>query len=175
MSDLLANLKKRRADWNDRLNKNRKAMADAMQAVLVDEAHLQELDFAIEALSIVPAPAPAAPPQKPQEKAPLAQCIEAIRLWHLESYEGSDRNVADMLKAKGHKFRLPTVRNALAEIGTPSRAAARPAETDAETDRSSQRTLETATPTNDGAGAESVDAVEAERPKFLTRAKAAAE
>lgn len=56
-----------------------------------------------------------------------------------------------------------------------SRAAARPAESDAETDRSSQRTLETATPTNDGAGAESVDTVEAERPVFLTRAKAAAE
>jgi hypothetical protein len=171
-TDLLANLKKRRADWNDRLSENRKALADAMQAVLVDEAHLQEIDFAIEALSIVPHGAPAAPPEKPPEKAPLDKCIAAIRsTFIMPLREGvTDRMAQEQLAKAGHKFRLPVVRKALAMIGQEARAVQPAPDAHAEASHATPR---------DGAGtamfdipqAETVDQVEADRPAFTRRTK----
>ncbi|HWG06033.1 MAG TPA: hypothetical protein VG271_13550 [Beijerinckiaceae bacterium] len=71
-NDLRALLKARYAQWEERLAQHRKISADAVMAIGIAEAHLQELAFAIEQLPGSEAPIAAAPvePAKPKEKLP---------------------------------------------------------------------------------------------------------
>lgn len=92
-------------------------------------------------------PAPAQE-TKPKEKAPLDQCIAAIRQ-EFRYTIGSDRDVTEALKTLGHKFNIRTVRNALAKIETESRASAQPL---SDADRKDTGSPSDATPNSGGAG-----------------------
>jgi hypothetical protein len=75
-------------------------------------------------------PSPAPERDRPAgEKPPLEQCIAAIRNTFMMPLNPgvSDRMAQEQLAKAGHKFRLPTVRNALAEIGKELRASEVPA------------------------------------------------
>ena len=63
--------------------------------------------------------APVATHAEPEKTSALAQCIEAIRTTFIMPLreDVTDRMAQEQLEKAGHKFRLPVVRRALAEIG----------------------------------------------------------
>lgn len=129
---LLQKLQERRAEHVDNLNARdvqinlfRKQMEDLADDNRVSLAHIEEIDFALEQLKPHSEPAaPPAPAQAAEKRDTLAECIAAIHnVLGERATAATDRAVADELKAAtGYRYRISTVRKALAEIGKSSRA-----------------------------------------------------
>lgn len=106
--------------------KEEKALAEKLQQA----THARQL-AAVKAAALLRAmvgEAPVATHVEPEKTSAFAQCVEAIRTTFIMPLrEGvTDRMAQEQLEKAGHKFRLPTVRNALAEIGNSSRASHSP-------------------------------------------------
>lgn len=114
-TDLRPLLEARRARWLEHLAENRKLAADALRAIAVDEAHLQELEFTLEQLPAAEAPPSAAPapeaaPPAP-EKFPREKCAALI----IEDYEGHPlpENIDGLTPIYAERWNTRTLRSGL--------------------------------------------------------------